>query len=127
MSLDCAPVRRRCRQRLGYLATGAYRLPRSSHPRKSHRAGSPAKRSQKSHAMQLYVVLPVLFQRFVLGVESVKMRWRMIPPKHLNYDSIENADRRHWVPPGVLREYYVEGRFANLVKHLPLRSILSIL
>lgn len=31
----------------------------------------------------------------MLSLESMEVRWIMIPPKHLNHDTIEDTDRRH--------------------------------
>lgn len=32
---------------------------------------------------------------FMFSVERMEVRRIMIPPEHLNYDTIEDADRRH--------------------------------
>jgi len=38
---------------------------------------------------------PDVDRHFVLGVESMEVRWSMIAPEHLDQDSVEGADGRH--------------------------------
>ncbi len=50
------------------------------------RSGKEPRMSRKSRKFN---------QRFVLGVQRMEVRRRMIMPKHLNHDAIKDADRRH--------------------------------
>ena len=45
----------------------------------------------------------------MFSVKSMKMRWAVIAPEHLDYDTIKNANRRHmrllsWVHVGEQRD-----------------------
>ena len=42
-----------------------------------------------------YAEISQVEDRFVFSVESMEVRRIMIPPEHLNHDTIEDADRRH--------------------------------
>lgn len=42
-----------------------------------------------------YAQIPQVKDSLMLSIQSMEMRWVVIPPEHLNHNTIEDADRRH--------------------------------